>query len=440
MYPDLASQSRQLHMRAEHVMPGGNTRTTVYISPYPIYATHGAGCRVYDADGNEFIDCINNFTALIHGHAHPVVVAAARKQMEMGTAFGMPTESEILLAELLVGRVPGIERIRFANSGTEAVMMALKAARAFTGRPKIAKIEGAYHGSYDYAEISLDAGPDNWGRDTPTPVAYAHGTPPNVLTDVLVLPYNDVMTTEGILRANAESLAGVIIDLIPNRVGLVPATQEYVSMLRRVTAELGILLIIDEVITLRLAAGGAQTLFNVLPDITVVGKIMGGGFPIGGIGGRADVMEVFDPTSGKPALPHGGTFSANPMSMVAGRVAMELLDSDAYARLNRQGDFLRASLNRAFSDCGVEGQVTGMGSLARVHFKNGLIRNYRDAYPTVEQKKLLGLFYREMINLGVLMASYGLMALSTPMQDDDIEQIIQATHTALNSMRRKGVL
>lgn len=440
MYPDSSSRSQALHTRAKRSLPGGNTRTTVYLSPYPVYAARGTGCRVHDVDGNVLIDCINNFTALIHGHAHPALAAAAHRQIDLGTSFGMPTESEIVLAELLAERVPGIEQVRFTNSGTEAVMMALKAARAYTGRPKIAKVEGAYHGSYDYAEISLDAAPDNWGDAVPASVPYARGTPQGVLADVVVLPFNDCEATEALLRRHGASLAGVLVDLLPNRVGLIPATPAYLEMLRRVTRELGILLIVDEVISLRLGPGGAQARLGVQPDLTTVGKIMGGGFPVGGVGGRADVMAVFDPSGGRPAVPHGGTFSANPVSMVAGLAAMQLLDGEAYQRLDRHGEMLRQGLNRAFADAGVAGQATGLGSLIKLHLKAAPIANYRDAFPTPEQGRAMARFNREMLNRGILMAGYGLMALSTPMQDADIEQIVQAAHEALVALRREEVL
>jgi len=440
MYPDSSSQSQALHTRAKRSLPGGNTRTTVYMSPYPVYAVRGEGCLVHDVDGNVLIDCINNFTALIHGHVHPTVTAAARKQLNLGTAFGMPTESEIVLAELLAERVPGIEQIRFTNSGTEAVMMALKAARAYTGRPKIAKVEGSYHGSYDYAEVSLDPSRENWGEGSPVSVPYAQGTPQGVLDDVVVLPFNDCEATEALLREHGKSLAGVLVDLLPNRVGLIPASERYVQVLRRVTRELGIVLIVDEVITLRLGLGGAQALFNVEPDLTTVGKIIGGGFPIGGVGGRADIMAVFDPTSGRPAVPHGGTFSANPMSMAAGAAAIELLDAEAIARLNENGALLRERLNQAFDDCGVEGQATGLGSLIKLHLKKGPITNYRDAAPTASQARAMNRFNREMLNLRVLMANYGLIALSTPMWSDDIERIAEAAHSALTVLRNEEVL
>lgn len=439
MYPDLSSRSQALYTRARRSLPGGNTRTTVFMSPYPIYAETGQGCRVRDVDGNVLIDCINNFTALIHGHAHPVLSAAAHAQIDRGTAFGMPTQSEVELAERLVERVPGIEQIRFTNSGTEAVMMALKAARAFTGRSKIAKVEGAYHGSYDYAETSLESGPENWGADAPASVAYAKGTPAGVLSDVVVIPFNDVEAAEALLRANGDTLAGVLIDPVPNRVGLIPASPAFIAMLRRVTRELGILLIVDEVITLRLGAGGAQQRLGIEADLTTVGKIMGGGFPVGGVGGRADIMQVFDPSQGRPAVPHGGTFSANPMSMACGLAALELLDDHAYADLDRKGDTLRALIDRAFLDAGVAGQTTGVGSLLKLHLRTKPISNYRDAFPSAAQRAAMVSLNQAILNQGVLMAGYGLIALSTPMSDDDIAQIGESVHTALSQCKREGV-
>src|SRR5271168_4990332 len=252
MYPDPTSRSHQLYDRALSSLPGGNTRPTVYMKPYPIYAERGEGCRVWDVDGNSYIDCINNFTSLIHGHAHPQLIEAATKQLAIGSAFGLPTASEVDLAELIAQRLPSVEQVRFTNSGTEAVMMALKAARAFTGRPKIAKCEGAYHGSYDYAEVSLDPTPDTWGRNAPVSVAYARGTPEKVLSDVLTIPFNDAEAAVSLIREHGAELACVLVDPMPKRAGLAPADTEYLEALRRITREVGALLIFDEVITFRL--------------------------------------------------------------------------------------------------------------------------------------------------------------------------------------------
>jgi glutamate-1-semialdehyde 2,1-aminomutase len=437
MYPDPTSQSKALYDRARASLPGGNTRTTVFMKPYPIYAARGRGCLVWDVDGNELIDCINNFTASIHGHAHPALVEAASRQLTLGSAFGLPTESEIDLAELLVGRLSSSEQIRFANSGTEAVMMALKAARAFTGRPKIAKCEGAYHGSYDYAEVSLDPAPADWGDSVPVAVAYAKGTPDNVLADVVTIPFNDVNGAVAVVREHRRDLACVLVDPMPNRAGLVPADQTYLEALRRVTREIGALLVFDEVISFRLGFHGAQGLWDVDPDLTALGKIIGGGFPVGAIAGRKEIMAVFDPSHGKPALPHGGTFSANPVSMRAGLAAMQLLEESAFARLDALGEAVRTGIDAAFRRSGVPGGTVGRGSLLKIHFCARPIRDYRSAYMTEKEIERQSAFHLGLLNRGVLAAGYGLMALSTPMTGADVDRIITAASDALAEVAAK---
>jgi glutamate-1-semialdehyde 2,1-aminomutase len=433
-YPDNASKSYALNQRAQRSLPGGNTRTTVYAKPYPLYAARGQGCRVWDVDGIERIDCINNFTAAIHGYAHPDLVRAACAQLELGTAFGLPTQSEIDLAELLVARVASVDQCRFSNSGTEAVMSALKAARAYTGRAKIAKCEGAYHGSYDYAEVSLDS-PVEASRQSFDSVPYAAGTPAGVLSDVVVLPFNDVDKSAQILRAHGHELAAILVDPMPNRAGLVPADRNYLQALREIAGEIGAILIFDEVITFRLGYHGAQSIWNIEADLTVFGKIMGGGFPVGAVGGRREVMAVFDPTQGKPLLPQGGTFSANPMTMVCGRVAMELLDPQAFRHLDDIGLRVRGGIDEAFRRTGVAGQITGMGSLFKIHFNRNPIRDYRSASPDSDAQRKLSLFNSAALNEGILPSSYGLFALSTPMTDDDADQIVRAVERALVHVR-----
>jgi glutamate-1-semialdehyde 2,1-aminomutase len=394
----------------------------------------GEGCRVWDADGVARIDCINNFTAIIHGHAHPAITKVVTHQAALGTAFGMPTESEISLAETLCARVASVEQVRFTNSGTEAVMMAIKAARAFTGRSKIAKCEGAYHGSYDYAEISLDTPPEYWTANDPKSVPYSKGTPPGVLADVVTIPFNDIAASSELIRRHGAELGAIIVDPMPNRGGLVPADRDYLHALRAVADEVGAVLIFDEVITFRLGFNGAQSKFDVAPDITVFGKIIGGGFAVGAVGGSRKVMSVFDPTHGKPALPHGGTFSANPMTMRAGQVSLELLDQDAFAHLDRIGDKVRAGIDRAFEKTGMIGHTTGMGSLLRVHFTDRPIRDYRSAYERPSEARNLAAFHRALINCGILAANNGLMALSTPMTDGDADEIVGACEAALRNV------
>ena len=361
-YADPSSTSARLFQQAQAVMPGGNSRTSVFMAPYPPYAAEGQGCWVVDVDGDRRLDLLNNYTSLIHGHAHPAITAAATRRLARGASFPMPTPEEVELATLLVERLPAVDQVRFTNSGSEAVMMAMKAARGFTGRPKIAKFEGAYHGSYDYAEVSLGSTAENWGPlAEPASVAYSRGTAPSVLADVVVLPFNRPELAARLIERHARELAAVIIDPVPNRVGLMPATPELLETLRAVTAAHGILLIFDEVISFRIGYHGAQGYFGARPDLTALGKIIGGGFPVGAVGGRAEVMAVFDPRGGTPIVPHAGTFNANPVTMAAGLAGMRLLDAASFQKMDDLAGRLRDGLAACFKDSGVEGSVTGRG-------------------------------------------------------------------------------
>jgi len=426
--------SAALYERAKAVMPGGNTRLTVFMKPHPYYAAFGRGCRLLDVDGVERLDFTNNYNSLIHGHAHPAIIEAARDQLERGTAFPMATEAEIRLAELLCERVSTFEQIRFCNSGSEAVMFALKAARAHTGRPKIAKCEGSYHGSYDYAEVSLDPTPATWGNADPKSVAYARGTPQSVLDDVVVIPFNKPDEAERILRAHAQELACVLVDLMPNRGGLIPATPEFIAMLKRVRNETGVLIVLDEVITLRLAVGGAQSLFGITPDLTALGKIIGGGFPVGAVAGSAEVMAVFDPREGKPALSHSGTFNANPVTMVAGEAAMRLLTRDEIERLGALGDRAREGVAAAMREAGMPGQVTGLGSLFRFHVHNRPLSDYRSMLMTPAEKDLLAGIVGYMRDNGVFVNERGVCSLSTPMTEAEIDAFLNCFKGAVASV------
>lgn len=436
-YPDSMEKSRQLFEQAQRVMPGGNTRNTVYMDPYPIYMASGQGCKVTDVDGNSYYDCINNFTSLIHGHSHPDIVQASLDQAPRGISFGAPTPSEIELADILVQRLPAVEHVRFTNSGTEAVMMAIKAARAHTQRPRIVKIEGSYHGSYDFAEISLDSSPDNWG-DTPQATPYARGTPEGVLDDVLVVPFNDPGALERVFSSYGDTIAAILIDPMPNRVGLIPPHPDYLKQVVDVAHQHGALAIFDEVISFRLGHSGAQGLWGARPDLTALGKIIGGGYPVGAVGGRADVMAVFDPTGGKPALPHGGTFTANPMTMRAGIASMQLLTPQAYEHLDAIGDNLRTRVTELLRKHGLDGHCVGKGSLMKIHFTAGEATDYRSIYPGPRERAMLNRLFLGLINRGVIIAPYGLFALSTPMQESDIEYIAGAMDSIFGEQGFKG--
>lgn len=425
-YADPDSGSARLWRKAQDVLPGGNSRTTVFMAPHPIYAAEGEGCWVIDVDGDRRLDVLNNYTSLIHGHAHPVVTEAATRRLARGASFPLPTPEEVELAALMVERVPGVDRVRFMNSGSEAVMMAIKAARGFTGRHKIAKFEGSYHGSYDYAEVSLGPSPTEWGPlEAPASIAYSKGTPPSVLEDVVVLPFNYPELAAARIEREARHLAAVILDPMPNRVGLIPARAEFLRRIREVTAAHGILLIFDEVISFRVGYHGAQGVFGVTPDLTTFGKIIGGGFPVGAVGGRAEVMTVFDPRGGKPAVPHGGTFNANPVTMAAGLAAMRLMDRDAYTRLDETGEKLRSGVRACLERAGLPGAVTGLGSLFRIHPSDRPFVDYRSAVSDDAERRRLDRLHRELIDHGVLIAPTGLGCLSTAVTDAEIEYFLE---------------
>ncbi len=434
MFPDSNSRSAALFGRAQQVMPGGNTRLQVHFPPHALYVSRGSGCRIEDVDGNSYLDFINNYMTLIHGHAQPDVVRVLGEQAARGTCFAFPTESEIALAELLCGRVESFDSIRFCNSGSEAVMFAVKAARAHTGRPMIAKCEGAYHGAYDAVEVSFDTHPDRWGN-RPARVAYSRGTPEKTMQDVVVLPFNRTQESLDILAGYTETLAAIVIDPMPPRVGFVQAHRAYLEALRAFADRHGVVLIFDEVACFRCGYGGMQGEVGVRPDLTTLGKIIGGGMPIGAVAGRREVMAVFDPSHGKPAAPHSGTFVANPMTMVAGWQAMELLTREALERLAGLGTRFRDRVTAAFEESGSSGQVTGYGSLWKLHMNRRRFIDFRSVYADEDERARMGDLYLRMVNRGFLMGSTGLIALSTAMGEEDIDAFAEALLSALRDAR-----
>ena len=304
------SKSASLYERALRVLPGGVSRNTVLRRPHPFYAVKGQGCWVTDIEGVRRLDFANNMCSLIHGHAHPAIVEALTRQLTEGTAFTFATEAEVLFAEHMCGRARGFEKIRFVNSGTEAVMSCIKAARAFTGREKIAKIEGAYHGIYDYAEVSQTSNPSNWGDvRRPPSVAVARGTPQGVLDDVVVIPFNDPGTAVAILNEHAGELACVLVDPFPHRVGFIRATDEYIDALRRWTTADGALLVFDEVITFRSEYEGAQSwygapLYLVLDGDAVIVAEGGAGTNAGAtLRVHGSSVETLNPNSAVSCVP-----------------------------------------------------------------------------------------------------------------------------------------
>jgi glutamate-1-semialdehyde 2,1-aminomutase len=424
IYRQTTPGSRALHEKAVRVMPGGTTRTTTYFDPYPLFVDRGEGCLVWDVDGTERVDMIGNYTAMILGHAHPKVVEAIRAQAGRGTAFAAANAIEGELAEILCERVPSLDLVRFCNSGTEATMFAMRLARAFTGRPRIARIEGGYHGTHDYAEVSTHPVPAEAGpADRPLARPDSIGTPAWALEQTVVLPFNDPDAAERILRQEGSQVAAVILEPIIGAGGVIAATPEFLERLRRVTSELGMLLIFDEVISLRVAPGGAQQLYGVTPDLTTMGKIIGGGLPVAAFGGRADVMELLDPRR-QPNLAQGGTYNGNPLGMAAGVAAMKELTPDVYEDLNRKGARIKDQLSEVFASHGVAAQVNGVASLLAIHFTSTPVTDYRSK--ATSDDRMTREFFLGLLNHGVLMAPRAMGALSTPMGEDAIQRFVDA--------------
>jgi glutamate-1-semialdehyde 2,1-aminomutase len=432
-YSAATPESARLYRDARRYIAGGTTRSTIHFEPHPLYVRRGEGVRVWDADGIERLDFIGNYTSLILGHRHPAVTAAIEDQLTRGTAFAAANAEEIDLARELCERVPSVELIHFANSGTEATMYAMRLARAYTGRSAIARFEGCYHGTHDFAEVSIApdldlAGPD----DAPLPVPATRGIPPAVLLDTVVLPFNDASSTSEVLRRNRDRIAAVIIDPLMSATGLIAPNPEFLSELRRVTEELGIVLIFDEVISFRVGRAGVQGVYGIHPDLTAMGKIIGGGLPVAAFGGRRDLMDLMDPEA-SDAVAHGGTYNGHPLGMAAGLAAMRSLTSGVFERLDRQGDWLRGQLSELFADHGVSAQVTGMGSLFNVHFAEADLVNYRAVRRNADPE-LSHAFFLGMLNHGILMAARGLGALSEPMGQVDGNAFIAAADDVLQEM------
>ncbi|HET9851531.1 MAG TPA: aspartate aminotransferase family protein [Candidatus Limnocylindrales bacterium] len=401
--------SAALFERAARSLPGGSTRTTIFSAPYPPYMVRGEGIRTWDVDGNEYRDFLGNYTSLILGHAHPEVVAAVEAQVRRGSAFAAPTETEVELAEEIRRRLPSIEKIRFTNSGTEATMFALRAARAYTGRDVIAKFDSAYHGTHD------------------TVLAGTPGVPDATSGLVLELPWGDAAGVERALVGRERDVAAIIIEPVQGAGGVRAAEPSFLHFLRELTDRIGALLVFDEVIAFRIGPNGAQgRLGGVRPDLTTLGKIIGGGYASGAFGGREDVMRQFDARQ-PGSLVHGGTFNGNPVAAAAGLATLRHLTPERYAALEAAGDRLRSGLTAAFEREGIQATVGGIASIFQV-------------YPAPDLEAPEGLTPQSAMFLGLLvdgfhLAPRGMGALATPATDADLDALTASVVRRLGDLQ-----
>jgi glutamate-1-semialdehyde 2,1-aminomutase len=427
-------KSRALQAEAEQVLPGGSSRGTAHFAPYPFFAEHGDGHYVYDVDGNRYLDFMLNATTLIVGHANPMVVEALGEQTRKGTAFSTPTQVQVRVAKLLCDRIPSLDTIRFTNSGTEGTLMAIRAAWAFTGKHKLAKFEGGYHGAHEHVAVSVKPPADRLDPAGPRAIPEYPGQPAGVLADVIVLPYNDLAACDRILRAHKDEVGALIMEPIVSSFGYVPGDPEFLRGIRKLTEELGIVLIYDEVQSLRVAPGGAQELLGVTPDLSCFGKIIGGGLPIGAFGGRRDIMAQYDPTAaGGARIAHAGTFNANPMTLVAGEAVLQALTPPIYRRLAELGESLRQKLRRTLGGTGVPAQVTGIASLFGIHFNTRPIKNYRDV--VADDAEMTKGLYTGLLNEGILLQTTCAGALGVMTTDTEIDTLVDAVGRVIRRLR-----
>ena len=411
-YRALTPKSRELGTRAERVMPGGDTRSSAFHRPYPLTLARGEGPYLYDVDGNRYIDLLGNYTSLVHGNAYPPIVAAVEKAFRDGSAWPARAEAQVELAALLCERVASIDSVRYCNSGTEAGMLAVHVARRLTGRKFILMARYGYHGSYEDLEIGL-AGHD--GERT------------------LMADFGDAVAFEKLLAERGAEIAAVFLEPVLGSAGVVAPPPEFLSRVAAATRRAGALFVIDEVITLRLSTGGAQQLYYVRPDLTMMGKIIGGGLPVGALGGSEEVMSCFDPRN-RGALWHSGTFNGNPVTCAAGIVSVRELTAERIAKMEEQARKFASELKRAAEQAELPFSVRQVGSLLNIFFTS------EPPPATVARKDAnrIANFHIAALNRGMFFAPRGMIALSTVLTDQVLSEVCERAADAFSDLAESG--
>ncbi|MCL2868886.1 MAG: glutamate-1-semialdehyde 2,1-aminomutase [Candidatus Bathyarchaeota archaeon] len=420
------SCSQMLFERAKKILPGGVNSPVRAFSPYPFFVKHALGSKIFDVDGKAYIDYCNAYGAMLFGHAYPKIMEAVKTQLSNGTLYGAPTEQEVAFAELIKQASPCMEMMRLVNTGTEATMHAIRAARGYTGRKKIIKFEGCFHGSHDNVLVKAGSGAATFG--TPNSI----GIPEETTKNTIVLPYNNIAAIETVLEQEGNEIAAIIVEPILANVGLILPKTNYLATLRKLTNKYGVVLIFDEIITgFRLALGGAQEYFNIKPDMATLGKILGGGFPVAAFGGKAEIMQTISPVGG---VYQAGTFSGNPISAIAGYTTINILKqkkNEIYPQLEKNTYELSKALSDLSKNYKLPTQIYNIASLYQIFFTNQPVTNYADA--KFSNIKMFNAYFHELLKQGVFIppSQFEACFISTSHSSEDISCTIEAFDKAL---------
>ena len=418
--------SEDLFNEAKKFLPGGVNSPVRAYKPYPFFAERAEGSRIYDVDGNSYIDYCLAYGPLVLGHADPNIIGEVSKQIERGTAYGVPTENEIKLAKQVVKRVPCADMVRFMNSGTEATMSAIRLARAATGRNKIVKFEGSYHGAHDYVLVKSGSGAAGL-PDSP-------GVPEDTTRNTVLAPFNDEDAVAELIESEKDEIAAIIVEPVMGNIGCIPPKERYLEFLRKITSENDIILIFDEVITgFRIAEGGAQDYFGVTPDLVTFGKILGGGFPMGALAGKRELMEMIAPSGN---VYQAGTFNGNPVSIKAGLTMLKQLDSNFYTTMNSKGQKLRKGLADVLENNDLNFHVAGLSSMFQIYFKEGDVLDYKGAKAADTQG--FTTYFHKLLEGGVFIppSQFECCFLSRAHSDDDIQLTLETVDEALKVVKK----
>jgi len=428
-YSHARPRSQAQFDRDRQVMPGG-VKGAYYHTPYPLTMDRGDGCYVWDVDGHRYVDFANHHTAQVLGHNHPAVTEAMATQLRRGLALGAPMGNEVELAEVMCGRVKSLARVRFCNSGTEATLHAIRLARGFTGRPKIAKFEGGYHGSHDAVEISVAPSLDEAGpADAPHAVPQVRGMAPHAVDEVVILPYDDESSVERLVSAHRQELACILLD---PKAGVLPQRADFMRFVEQTARRCDVPLILDEIVGFRVGTGGIQEQIGITPDLTTYGKIIGGGLPVGAFGGRAELMDLLDGTQGPTGFFQSGTYSGHPLVMAAGLATLSQLTPAAFRHMNELTEHLCYGIARQLLRLEVKGKAVHCGSVFSIYFTDGELTDYR-SLSRCDKERARSVFLALLERGYFLSHNLGMNSLSLPIQAEHVDGLIDAFGEAVGA-------